>query len=85
MLEGFELHSGYKVAVSIAHQGTDLRIGALFIIPYITRLVRGMCILEGTDNMRMVGGVASMSLETLRSMGMLQSVHTAHEVDNWVQ
>lgn len=40
-----------------------------------------MGILEGTDRMRIVCGVASMTLDTLRSMGMLQRVQTARGVE----
>lgn len=71
MLDGFEQHLGYKVAVSIVHQEIDPRISFLFVGPYITRLVRGIGILEVTNRMRVVGKVISMSLDTLRLMGML--------------
>lgn len=72
MIDGFYLHLGYEVAVSILHQGTDPRIGALFVGPYITHLIRCMGILKGADRLRVVGGVGAMTLETLSSMGMLQ-------------
>lgn len=72
-LDRFQLRLGYVVAVSIAHQGTCLRISSLFIILYIIRLIRRMDILEGC----MVGGLSSMSLKTLRSMGMMRHTHIA--------
>lgn len=81
MLDVFEVHFGYKVVVSIAHQGTNPRISSLFVGPYITRLVKGMGILEGIGKMRMVGAVASISLETPRSMGALQHVYTAQRIE----
>lgn len=49
MLDKFELNLGYEVAIYIAHQVTNPLIGSLFVNPYITRLVRGMGILEGTN------------------------------------
>lgn len=76
MTDGFHLHLGYEVAGSISHQGAIPRIGALFVGPYISRLIRYMRILEGNDRMRLVGSVTPMTLETLRSMGMLQRVQT---------
>lgn len=85
MVDGFHLHLGYEVAVSIAHQGTNPYIGALFICPYITRVIRHMGLLQGTDCMRIVKRFAAMSLETLRSMGMPQRVHTARGVEYRVQ
>lgn len=85
MLDEFELHLGYEVAISIAYQGTNPRIGSLFVGPYTTRLVRGIRILEGTNRMSVVEGVASMSLETFKSMGMLQCVHNVSGVEYQVQ
>lgn len=70
----FHLHSGYKVGVSISYQETDPCIGVLFVSPFITRLVIRMGILKGTDQVRVIGGAASMFLETLRLMGMLQCI-----------
>lgn len=76
MVDGFHLYLDYEVAISISHQGTDPRINTLFVGPYITRLVRRLGILEGANKIRIVGGVASMTLEILRSMGILQCVQT---------
>lgn len=39
MLNVFHLHLRYEVEVSIAHPGTDPRIGTFFVSPYITWLV----------------------------------------------
>lgn len=61
-MNGFHLHLGYEVAASISHQGINPRIGALFVGPYITRLIRRMGILERVDRMRVVCGVASVTL-----------------------
>lgn len=68
------------MAVSITHQGISLLIGALFVGPYITCVIKYMGLLQGTDRMRIVGGFAVMSLETLRSMGMLYRVQTARGI-----
>lgn len=68
------------MAVSITHQGISLLIGALFVGPYITCVIKYMGLLQGTDRMRIVGGFAVMSLEILRSMGMLYRVQTARGV-----
>lgn len=57
-----------------------IQVGVLFVGPYITRLVWGMGALEGTDRIRIMGNVISMTLETLRSMGMLESILKAHGV-----
>lgn len=76
MIDGFHLHLGYEVVVSISHQGTDPHIGALLVSPYITCLIRRMGIMEGVDRMRVVSDIAPMTLETLRPMGMLQHVIT---------
>lgn len=67
----------YEVGISIAHQVIEPRIDSLFVGLYIMQLVRGMGILERIDLMRVVCGVASTNLKTLRSMGMLKCVHTA--------
>lgn len=64
MVDGFHMHLGYEVAVSISHHGTNPHISALIIGPYITCLVCHMGAFLGTDRMRVVGGVAPMSLET---------------------
>lgn len=77
MMDGFYLHLSYEVVVSISNQGTDPRTGTHFIGPYITRLLRRMGILEGTDMIRVVGRVTSMPLETFRLMGMLHHVQIA--------
>lgn len=65
MVDGFHLHLSYEVDVSISHQGTDIWVGFFFIDPYITWLVLGMGILEGTQRMRIVGDATLMTLETL--------------------
>lgn len=80
MVDAFHLHLGYVVAVSIAHQGTTPRIGALFVSSYITSAIRHMGHLKGIDRMMIVGGFAVMSLEILRLMGMLQRVYSARGV-----
>lgn len=49
ILDRFQLYLGYEVAIFIAHKGTNPRIGSIFVNPYITRLIKGMAILEGTD------------------------------------
>lgn len=71
MVDGFHIHLGYEVVVSITHQGIDARIGALFVCPYIIHVIRYVGLLQGTDCMRIVGGFLALSLETLRSLGML--------------
>lgn len=76
MIDELHLHLGHEVAVSISHQGIDPRFEALLVGPYITRLIRRICILEGTDRIRVVDGVAPMILKTVRSIGMLQRVLT---------
>lgn len=76
MVDGFQLHLGYEVIVFISYQGIDPRIGTLFVGPYIMSLVRRLGILEGTNRKRIVGGIAFMTIETLRSMEMLQRVLT---------
>jgi len=83
MVNGFHLHLGYEVAFSIQRQGTNPRIGAIFVGAYITRLVRQMGLLPGTviSGMRVVGGVLPVSIETLRSMGMLHRVQTARGIE----
>lgn len=65
MVDGFHLHLSYEVDVSISHQETDIWVCIFFIDPYITWLVLGMGILEGTQQMRIVGDVTLMTLETL--------------------
>lgn len=80
MIDRVEIHLGYEVGVSIVHQGTNPRIGSLFISSYITQLIRGMHILEGTNQMKVVGGVTFITLTTLRSIGMLQCMHIARGV-----
>lgn len=72
MLNGFYLLLEYEVAISISHQGIDPCMGGLFFGPYIIRLARCMAMLEGTKRMRVMGAVAYISLETLRSIWMLQ-------------
>lgn len=66
MVDGLYMHLGYEVAVSISHQEADPRIGALFVSPYITHLVRHLGALQETNRMRVVGGMAPMSLEILQ-------------------
>lgn len=36
MIDGFYLHLGYGVALALHHQGTDPRVGVIFVGPYIT-------------------------------------------------
>lgn len=74
MMDGFHLHFGYEVAIYISHYGTNPCIGSLFVGPYITHLIRCMDVLERIDRIWVISGVASMTLETLQSMGMLQRV-----------
>lgn len=52
MVDCFHMHLGYEVVVSISQQGTSPRIGALFVDPYITWLVRHLGAVQGTDLMR---------------------------------
>lgn len=81
MVDRFHLQLGYEVAIFIAQQGLDPSIKDLFVGPYITHLVRHMGILQVPDCMRIVRGVARMTIETLRSMGMLQLVLTTRGVE----
>lgn len=81
MLDGFQMHLGCEAAVSIAHQGIDPWTWSLFVSLYITRLIQGISILEGTNRIRVICGVAPISIETLRSMCMLQSVRTTRGVE----
>lgn len=46
-MDGFNLHMGYEVVISIAHQETDPWVNIFFISPYITPLVQAMGIVEG--------------------------------------
>lgn len=80
MLNDFHLYLGYEVSNSILHPGINPHIGALFIGPYLTCLIKCMGILEGIDRMRVVDGISFMTLEILRLMGMLQHVLTARRV-----
>lgn len=41
MLDGFQMHLGHKVAISIAHHGTDSPIRSFFVSLYITKWIRG--------------------------------------------
>lgn len=71
----FHLHLRQEPVLSIYHQGTDPRVGVLFVGPYISRLVPGMGLLEGTQRMRIVGGYTPIISEILRFMGMLCVTH----------
>lgn len=71
MVDGPHLYLGYEMVVSIAHHETSLYIRALFVNPYATLVIRHMGQLQETDRTRIVGGFAMMSLETLRSIGVL--------------
>lgn len=81
MVDGFYLYLCYEVVVSISHQGISPCIGALFVGPYITHVIRHMALLPGTNRIRIVGGFAAMVLKTVRSMGMLHRVQTARRID----
>lgn len=81
IVDEFHLHISYEVAISIAHHGTNPCIGALFVGPYITGVIRYVDLFNGTNRIRIVGGFAAMSRETLRSMGMLQHVYTTTRVE----
>lgn len=85
MVDWFHLHFGYKVAISNSHQGTNPRISSLFIGSYVTRMIRYLGILEGTNRMRIVGSIASMTLEILSSTGMFQHVQTARRAEYGVK
>lgn len=56
-------------------------IGALLIGPYITRFIRHMGLLQETDHLSIIGVFATISFETLRSMGMLQHTHETRGVE----
>ncbi|XP_039118260.1 uncharacterized protein LOC120254177 [Dioscorea cayenensis subsp. rotundata] len=72
MVEGVPIHLGYAVAYLIWHQAQDPRVAVLFCGPYIMRLLRGLGVLTVTEEMQSVGGFVSLSMETLRAMGVVQ-------------
>lgn len=56
-------------------------MGAFFVGPYITHLVRHMVTLQWIDRMCVIGGVTPITLEILRLMRMVYRVTTAGEVE----
>jgi len=82
MVDGFHLHLGFEVAYYIHRQGTNPRIGAIFVGPYITRIIRSMGLLpcDIISGLRAIGGVLPVTIETLRSMGMLRRIQTAQGI-----
>lgn len=85
MVDVFHIHLGYEVTVSISHHGRSTRIDALFISYYIIHLVCHLGIFQGTDQMRVVGGVDPMSLKMLHLMRMVHKVQTIRGTEYWVR
>lgn len=56
-------------------------MGAFFVGPYITHLVRHMVTLQWIDRMCVIWGVTPITLEILRLMRMVHRVMTAGEVE----
>lgn len=54
IFERYPLHLGYFFANMLAHQGYYVCLGAIFTGPYITRLIRGMGLIERTQGMQIV-------------------------------
>ena len=47
-----------------------MRLGAILVELYITRLVRGMGVIELVLGMQIVGGTAPLGIETHHSIGL---------------
>ncbi|WP_375706372.1 hypothetical protein, partial [Bartonella sp. CL2QHWL] len=60
ILERYPIHLGHLFAELISHQATSTRLGAIFAGPYITRLIRGLGLIEHTQGMRVVSAVAPL-------------------------
>jgi len=60
------------VAEAFIHQAQFARLGAIFTGPYITRLIRGMNLLDRARDMTIVGGVAPLSATILQASGLIE-------------
>ena len=71
IVERLPIHLGYIMADLISHQGHYPRLAKIFTGPYITRLIRGMGLIDRTQGMQVAGGTISLRLTTLCSMGLV--------------
>ena len=74
IIEHYPIHLGHLLAELLYHQGTHSRLGAIFAGPFITRLIKGMGLLDQTQGMKIVGSMTPLGVQTLVSMGIIERV-----------
>lgn len=72
IVEQHPIHLGHLVAEAFLRQGQRTKLGAIFVGPYMTRLIRCMGLLKCTRGMTMVGDVAALGPATLRVIGLVE-------------
>ena len=72
MTQGVPLHLGHVVADFFRHQSQYLRTGALFVGPYVTRLMFQMRLMLSVRGKERVSTPTPLGLVTLRLMGVVR-------------
>ena len=80
IVERYPIHLGHLFATLIAHQGISIRLGSIFVGPYITRMIRGLGLIELTRGMKVVGSIAPLGMPTLLSIGMVRKSGTTYRL-----
>lgn len=72
------LHLRYVLAKFIIHQGKHTLLGTIFVRPYITRLIRGVGLMDWLEGQEVVGSMTSHGMDTLHYIGMITRRGSRH-------
>lgn len=71
MVDYHPIHLGHVLANFLAHQGQHMHPSAIFVGPYVTRLMQEMGLLECLKGLSTIKTQAPLGNETLYSIGMI--------------